>query len=138
MRAESFYTVATQEEAYSDPAHPSAGYHKMSHGESFLQLAQSNLQKDGLYFLDEPEAALSPQSQLTLLMQIYKCAKAGGQFFIATHSLILLGIPDGDIFCFDRGRIHLCSYEETQSYQVTEMFMNHRPAILRKLLNESF
>lgn len=71
-----------------------------------------------MYFLDEPEAALSPQRQLTLLMEVYKYAKEGAQFFIVTHSPILLGIPDVEIYCFDNGCIHLCSYEETESYQV--------------------
>ena len=97
LRAESFYNVATQEEEYADIAHPSAGYHEKSHGESFLALAQSNLKANGLYLLDEPEAALSPQRQLTLLLEIYRCAKEGAQFFIVTHSPILLGIPNADI-----------------------------------------
>ena len=113
LRAESFYNVATQEEEYADFAHPSAKYHERSHGESFLALAQNNLQPNGLYLFDEPEAALSPQRQLTLLIQIYRCAKEGAQFFIVTHSPILLGIPDADIYCFDNGSIHLCEYEET-------------------------
>ncbi len=126
LRAESFYNVATQEEEYADFKHPSAKYHEKSHGESFLALAQNNLRPNGLYLFDEPEAALSPQRQLTLLMQIYRCAKEGAQFFIVTHSPILLGIPDADIYCFDNGSIHLCEYEETESYQVTEMFINNR------------
>lgn len=136
LRAESFYNVATQEEEYADYSHPSAGYHAKSHGESFLALAQSNLQPDGLYIFDEPEAALSPQRQLTLLMDIYRCAKEGAQFIIVTHSPILLGIPDSEIYCFNNGQIHTCSYEETDSYQVTEMFINNREILLKKLLEE--
>ena len=136
LRAESFYNVATQEEKYADIAHPSMQYHKKSHGESFLDLAQDNIKSNGLYLLDEPEAALSPQRQLTLLAEIYECAKAGAQFFIVTHSPILLGIPDADIYCFDRDRLHLCDYEETGSYQITKMFVNNRQALLRNLLND--
>lgn len=136
LRAESFYNVATQEEKYSDSKHASAKYHEKSHGESFLSLMQNNLQAEGLYFFDEPEAALSPQRQLTLLMEIYRCAKKGAQFFIATHSPILLGVPDADIFCFDNGSIHLCEYEETESYRVTKMFIDNRQALLRQLLAE--
>ena len=132
LRAESFYNVATQEEEYADITHPSAKYHEKSHGESFLALTQNNLHPNGLYLFDEPEAALSPQRQLTLLMQIYGCAKEGAQFIIVTHSPILLGIPDADIYCFDNGRIHLCEYEETESYQVTEMFINNRQMLLDK------
>ena len=136
LRAESFYNVATQEEEYADITHPSAKYHEKSHGESFLALAQNNLQANGLYLFDEPEAALSPQRQLTLIVEINKCAKEGSQFFIVTHSPILLGIPDADIYCFDNGSIHLCKYEETESYQVTKMFINNRKALLDRLLME--
>lgn len=136
LRAESFYNVATQEEEYADLKHPSAKYHEKSHGESFLALAQSNLRANGLYLFDEPEAALSPQRQLTLLMEIDRCAKEGAQFFIATHSPILLGIPNAEIYCFDNGNIHSCLYEETESYQVTEMFINNRNALLSRLLKE--
>ncbi len=120
----------------------SKGYRKEKWGyflraESFYNVAtQNNLQPNGLYLFDEPEAALSPQRQLTLLIQIYRCAKEGAQFFIVTHSPILLGIPDADIYCFDNGSIHLCEYEETESYQVTEMFINNRQMLLDKLLTE--
>ena len=136
LRAESFYNVATPEEKYADIAHPSMQYHKKSHGESFLDLAQDNIKSNGLYLLDEPEAALSPQRQLTLLTQIYKCANDGAQFIIATHSPILLGIPNAQIFCFDNGKIHTCTYEETDSYKITEMFINNRKSLLQKLLDE--
>ena len=136
LRAESFYNVATKEEEYADWEHPSEKYHEKSHGESFLALAQNNMNPNGLYLFDEPEAALSPQRQLTLLMQIYRCAKEGAQFFIVTHSPILLGIPDADIYCFDNGRIHLCEYEDTESYQVTEMFINNRQMLLDRLLTD--
>lgn len=136
LRAESFYNVATQEEEYADIAHPSQKYHEKSHGESFLALAQSQLRANGVYIFDEPEAALSPQRQLTLLMEIYECAKKGSQFFIVTHSPILLGIPDAEILTFDDGFIHACEYEETDSYQVTEMFINNRKQILGRLLEE--
>lgn len=136
LRAESFYNVATQEEKYADIAHPSMQYHKKSHGESFLDLAQDNIKSNGLYLLDEPEAALSPQRQLTLLTQICKCANDGAQFIIATHSPILLGIPNAQIFCFDNGKIHTCTYEETDSYKITEMFINNRKSLLQKLLDE--
>ena len=136
LRAESFYNVATQEEEYADIAHPSQRYHEKSHGESFLALAQSQLRPNGLYLLDEPEAALSPQRQLTLLMEIYSCARQGSQFIIVTHSPILLGIPGAEILSFDKGMIHTCTYEETDSYQVTELFINNREQLLKRLLSE--
>ena len=67
---------------------------------------------------------------LCSLMELHRCAKEGAQFIIVTHSPILLGIPDADIYCFDNGRIHLCEYEDTESYQVTEMFINNRQMLL--------
>lgn len=136
LRAESFYNVATKEEEYADYAHPSQKYHEKSHGESFLALAQNQLKPNGLYLFDEPEAALSPQRQLTLLMEIYACAKQGSQFVIVTHSPILLGVPDAQIISFDYGTVHNCEYEETESYKVTEMFINNREFLLERLLSE--
>ena len=136
LRAESFYNVATKEMDYTDLDHPSARLHEKSHGESFLAIAQENFQGDGIYLLDEPEAALSPQRQLTLLAEIYQCASEGAQFIIATHSPILLGMPDAEILSFDSGKVHPCRYEDTDSYQVTEMFINHRRSMLKGLLSE--
>lgn len=137
LRAESFYNVATQEEEYADFDHPSEYYHQKSHGESFLKLLQNNVRPNGLYLFDEPEAALSPQRQLTLLMEISRCANEGSQFIIATHSPILLGIPNSEIYCFDDGHIHNCAYEETESYRVTEMFINNREVLLKRLLEDN-
>ena len=134
LRAESFYNVATQEEEYAVAGAESQKYHERSHGESFLALAQKQLRGNGVYIFDEPEAALSPQRQLTLLIEIYECAKNGGQFIIATHSPILLGIPDASILSFDGDDIHTCDYEETESYQITKMFIEDRKQILRRLL----
>lgn len=134
LRAESFYNVATQEMEYADSIHPSALYHEKSHGESFLALAQDYLGSDGVYIFDEPEAALSPQRQLTLLTEIYECAKKGSQFIIVTHSPILLGIPDAEILTFDDGVLHTCEYEDTDSYKITELFINHRKELLNRLL----
>ena len=136
LRAESFYNVATKEEAYADPLHPSEKYHEKSHGESFLALVQNQLQSGGLYIFDEPEAALSPQRQLTLMMEIYACAKEGSQFIIATHSPILLGMPDAQILSFDDGAVRSCEYEDTESYKVTELFINNREALLERMLSE--
>lgn len=67
-------------------------------------------------------------------MEINRCAKQGAQFIIATHSPILLGLPDAEILSFDDGAIHPCEYEETDSYQVTEMFINNREQLLKRLL----
>ena len=137
LRAESFYNVATKEDEYSrGPGGVPQHYHQKSHGESFLQLVQNSFRPGGFYLLDEPEAALSPQRQLTLLMEISRCAKGGAQFIIATHSPILLGLPGAQILTFDDGPIHPCDYEDTDSYQVMSAFINHREQLLKKLLEE--
>lgn len=136
LRAESFYNVATKEMEYADMLHPSERYHERSHGESFLAIAQRHLKPNGLYLLDEPEAALSLQRQLTLLMEIYECAGQESQFIIVTHSPILLGLPGADIWTFDDGPVHRCSYEETDSYRVTELFINSREYLLKRLLGD--
>lgn len=134
LRAESFYNVATAEQDYME--WKSHRFHEMSHGESFLAMIQNNFRPNGIYLLDEPEAALSPQRQLTLLLEIVSCSRDGAQFIIVTHSPILLGIPDAEILSFDNGLLHPITYEETDSFQVTEMFINHRQRILRQLLEE--
>ena len=134
LRAESFYNVATAEEEYSRGGGTPQFYHERSHGESFLAVAQEQFKPNGVYLLDEPEAALSPQRQLTLLIDIANCAKEDSQFIIVTHSPILLGIPDAEILSFDSGEIHAIEYEDTDSYKITEMFINSREQILRRLL----
>ena len=137
FRAESFYNVATKEEEYSKgPGGIPHYYHEKSHGESFFALAKDNFSPNGLYFLDEPEAALSPQRQLAYLREIYLCAKKGAQFIIVTHSPILLGLPDAEILVFDDNKPHPCAYEQTDSYSVTSLFINHRERVLRDLLDE--
>ena len=138
LRAESFYNVATAEEIYSrlDPKGNGQHFHEHSHGESFLKLVHTSFRGQGLYLLDEPEAALSPQRQLTLLLEIVNHARQGAQFIIATHSPILLGIPGAELLSFDKGKIHPVRYEDTDSYNVTKMFIENRDQILGKLLDE--
>ena len=141
LRAESFYNVATMEEEYSKELEIGSRYipqefHKRSHGESFLALVQNCFRPNGIFLLDEPEAALSPQRQLTLLLEIYKLANAGAQFIIVSHSPILLSLPGAEILSFDDGKIHPCKYEETDSYQVISLFVNDRERILKRLLEE--
>lgn len=127
--------------AISDGFNPEGGTRNYSfstydsHSELWdaIRLSRQERAKWG-YFLDEPEAALSPQRQLALLLEIDRCRKQGAQFFIVTHSPILLGLPDAAILSFDGGKIHPCTYEETDSYQIMSMFLNDRERILSKLL----
>ena len=136
LRAESFYNVATKEEEYSETEREwkKLKLHKQSHGESFLTVMDEYFKSNGLFFLDEPEAALSPQRQMTLLLKIAESAKDNSQFFIVTHSPVLLTLPGAEILSFDNGSLHKIKYEDTESYRISEMFINHREQILKRLL----
>ncbi len=137
LRAESFYNVATAEEEYSrGPGGRPMHFHERSHGEGFLALVQEQFRGNGLFLLDEPEAALSPQRQLTLLLEMDRCVRENAQFLIVTHSPILLGFPGAQILSFDDGPIHPVTYEETSSYQITSMFLNNRERFLQQLLDD--
>jgi predicted ATPase len=98
-----------------------------SHGQSMMSFFRSRYKLKGIYFLDEPETALSPKSQLELLEIIGENSQAGhGQFIIATHSPILLACEGAKIFSFDHAPIKVIDYEETDHYQVYKQFLNKR------------
>lgn len=122
LRAESFYNVATKEMEYSGVF--SERYHDQSHGQSFFSVLMKQTNKNGLYFLDEPEAALSCQNQLALLYLIEECVKQNCQFIIATHSPILLGFPGAQILSFDEDKVEEVDYKSTSSYQTMKLFLD--------------
>ena len=107
-----------------------------SHGEGFLKLFQSRFTGAGLYLMDEPEAALSPMNQLTLIALIHAMAAQGGQFIIATHSPILLAYPDAGILSFDGDRIHPVAYDTLDHVTVTRDFLADPQRYLARLLGE--
>jgi predicted ATPase len=104
-----------------------------SHGESFLKLFQSRLLPGGLYILDEPEAPLSPQSQLALISMIRATAAAGAQFIIATHSPILLAYPGATIYSCDTVPLTQVSYEDLDHVNIMRDFLNAPERYLRQL-----
>jgi predicted ATPase len=104
-----------------------------SHGQSFLKLFESRFVPDGLYLLDEPEAPLSPQSQLALIAMINDMVRANGQFIISTHSPILLGIPGAAIYSCDRLPIERVKYDELDHVVITREFLNAPERFLRHL-----
>jgi predicted ATPase len=105
-----------------------------SHGQSFLRLFQSRIVPDGLYLLDEPEAPLSPQSQLALMSLMADAIGAGAQFVIATHSPILLAYPGARIYSFDDGTISEVAFGDLDHVNLTRSFLNDPEQFLRKLL----
>src|SRR5205823_5632817 len=104
-----------------------------SHGQSFLKLFQSRFVPGGLFLLDEPEAPLSPQSQLALLAMISDMVKQDAQFIIATHSPILLGASGAVIYNCDRAPIQRAEYDELDHVAITRDFLNNRDRYLRHL-----
>lgn len=108
-----------------------------SHGESFLKLFQSRFVPGGLYLLDEPEAPLSPQSQLALLAMIGAMVAQDAQFIIATHSPLLLAFPKAQIYSFDRVPIRRMAYEELDHVRITRDFLNAPERYLNQILVSS-
>lgn len=104
-----------------------------SHGESFLSLFRSRFVPDGLYLLDEPEAALSPTSQIALLAMLKDMVTDGGQFIIATHSPILLALPGAVIWSFDEKPPRAIAYDEAEHVRVTREFLAAPERFLRHL-----
>jgi predicted ATPase len=137
LRAESFYNVAT----YMDDVGYLTSYggkslHAQSHGESFMALLAKKFRGKGLYFLDEPEAALSPQRQLAALVAIHELVKSDSQFIIATHSPILLSYPNAIILQFSESGLAPVRYEDTEHYSVTHCFLNDYRRQLKYLLEQ--
>jgi predicted ATPase len=104
-----------------------------SHGQSFLKLFQNRFVPGGLYLLDEPEAPLSPQSQLALIAMMGDMIREDAQFIIATHSPILLGFPGATIYSCDRAPIERVAYEDLDHVVITRDFLNDRQRFLRHL-----
>ncbi len=107
---------------------------KLSHGQSLMAFFRSRFSRRGLYFLDEPETALSPRSQLDLLALLAERGRSGEtQFVVATHSPILLACPGAVIYDFDRPPVRPIAYRDTEHYQVYRDFMSDPDAVLRRL-----
>ena len=128
LRAESLYNTATYMEQLGLGL-----LHDQSHGESFLSVIQ-DFRGNGLYVLDEPEAALSPMRQLTLLVEMDTLIKEGAQFIIATHSPILMAFPGAQILEFSNKGIQSVQYQDTEHYQVTKQFLDNPEKMLHYLL----
>ena len=135
LRAESFYNLSSYIDQISGGYGP-APLHQQSHGEAFMSLMIDRLSGNGLYLLDEPEAALSPQRQLTFLAALHDLVRRGGQFLIATHSPLIMAYPDALILHFTAGGIAPIAYEETEHYKVTRAFLNRRELMLQELLGD--
>lgn len=137
LRAESFYNVASYLEQNSTmQRYGGVSLHALSHGESFLTLVNHRFTGHGLYILDEPESALSPQRLMSLLVSIDELVKNQSQFIIATHSPILMAYPNAEIMQFTEQGIHPVSYKDTEHYQITKQFIDTPERMIKYLLGE--
>lgn len=148
LRAESFYNVATEIErldrdepgAVRGPrvidAYGGRSLHEQSHGESFFALFRNRFRANGLYLMDEPEAALSPARQLQFLVLLHDYVRRGGQFVIATHSPIIMAYPDSCTYVFGADGLREVPYRETEHYLITRRFLGNPDRSLAELFAE--
>lgn len=140
FRAESFYNAASYLDEVGGEvldAYGGRSLHTLSHGEGLLALVENRFSPDGLYLLDEPEAAVSPARMLRLMAEISDLARRGAQFLISTHSPMLITLPDSEILQFTEGGIERVGYRDTRQYQVTRDFLENPERMLRILLEET-
>lgn len=146
LRAESYFNVATQiENMDSEPSfsprvidsYGGKSLHKQSHGESFFALIENRFGGNGMYILDEPEAALSPSRQLSMLVRMKELIDQKSQFIIATHSPILMAYPDAWIYQVSAKGLDRIEYKDTEHYQVTRDFLNRTDDMLDVLLDRN-
>lgn len=142
LRAESFFNVATEiERLDAEPGGPpiidsygGVSLHEQSHGESFFSLLLHRFRGQGLYLLDEPEAALSPSRQMAMLARLHALVSEGSQFVIATHSPIVMAYPHATIYLLTEAGLRAVAYTETEHYLVAKQFLGNHEKMLRILL----
>jgi predicted ATPase len=140
LRAESFFNVASSVDRMgASNSYGGRSLHDQSHGESFLSLLQNRFTRSGFYIMDEPEAALSPQRQLSFLVLLHDLLIGNDniQFLIATHSPILLAYPGAQILSFDGGEVHPISYRESQPFQFMSRFVASPERYMNALFSEA-
>ncbi|WP_414049189.1 AAA family ATPase [Macrococcus animalis] len=140
LRAEGFYNVATEIERLNAEdglllnSYGGKSLHDQSHGESFLSLLKYRFRAKGLYILDEPESALSPMRQMSMIVRINDLVKRGSQFIIATHSPIIMAYPNADIIQLNDNGYERIDYRETEHYIVTKAFIDKPEKMIETLL----
>ncbi|WP_349729857.1 AAA family ATPase [Peribacillus frigoritolerans] len=142
FRAETFYNLATNIEELDGEA--SSGrkitdsfggksLHQQSHGESFFSAFVERFQGNGLYILDEPEAALSPLRQISMLARINELVQQGSQFIISTHSPIIMAYPDAKILQISDEGMSEVTLEESNHYLLMKQFFEDKDRLLHHL-----
>jgi predicted ATPase len=134
LRAEIFYNTASYlDENSSLLRYGGISLHAQSHGEAFLSLVINQFEGNGLYLLDEPEAALSPQRLLSLLVAIDELVKKNSQFIVATHSPIVMTYPNAEILQLTESGIQRVCYKDTEHYKITKQFLDRPEQMMNYL-----
>jgi predicted ATPase len=137
LRAESFYNLATNiDEIGAEQSYGGKSLHEQSHGESFFSVIMNRFRGNGLYILDEPEAALSPAKQLALLVRMDELIQKNAQFIIATHAPIVMAYPDSLLYQLNNGVFEAMKYEETEHFKVMKSFLDNPKGMLDMLLGK--
>ena len=145
LRAESFYNAASYIDKIDSEfsfggfvidSYGGVSLHEQSHGESFLALVKNRFGGNGIYLLDEPEAALSPSRQMTLMVLMNELVGKNSQFIIATHSPMLMTFPAAQVIELTEDDIRTVPYDQTGHFQLTKRFLNHPEKMLEVLLGK--
>ncbi len=144
LRAESYYNVASEIERLDRgggppllPAYGGVSPHERSHGQSFLDLVTHRFGPRGLYLLDEPEAALSVRGCMAVLARLAELVAQRSQIIVATHSPILLALPEATIYEIgDDGGIARTTYDNALPVRLTRNFLAEPEMFLRHLLTD--
>ncbi|PSL44315.1 putative ATPase [Chitinophaga niastensis] len=141
LRGESFFNVATNIEQLDEGPggklirnYGGVSLHEQSHGEAFWSLFMHRFSGNGLYILDEPEAALSPTRQMAMLARMHELIQQDSQFIIATHSPIVMAYPDAVIYELTENGLQKTKYAETENYKVSHQFINNYQNMVKILL----
>ena len=134
LRAESFYNVATNIEELGIENYYGGSLHRRSHGESFLALAENRFGPNGLYILDEPEAALSPRGIIRLMQIMNDLAEQNSQFIISTHSPMLMAFPDAEVYQIRENGISSVRFQDTDHYRTTVRFLQNPESAAEDIL----
>ena len=139
LRAESFYNAISYLDTVNDTGRNIYDYyggkrlHEVSHGEGFINMLNHRCRGNSFFIFDEPEAALSPFSQIKMLARMHQLVKEDSQFVISTHSPILMAYPDATVYQLTANGIHQTEYDKTEHYMLMKYFLNNTNQYLNKI-----
>lgn len=139
LRAESFYNTISYMDTVNDTGRNIYDYyggkrlHEVSHGEGFLNMLNHRCRGNSFFIFDEPEAALSPFSQIKMLARMHQLVKEDSQFIVSTHSPILMAYPGAIIYQLTENGIHQTCYDKTEHYMLMKYFLNNTDHYLKDI-----